>query len=86
MEFRSLDRAHLVLVILFSTVIAVGATGELWFDEIWSLGFALSSSSPLEILTRHHHDNNHPLNTLRSAYQHSKQAHQGQLNSSSAGS
>ncbi len=40
------------------------ARGDLWLDEIWSLLLARSISSPLEILTAIHHDNNQYLNTL----------------------
>ncbi|UCG31778.1 MAG: glycosyltransferase family 39 protein [Phycisphaerales bacterium] len=36
---------------------------DFWLDEIWSLNHAVSVSSPLHILTRIHHDNNHILNT-----------------------
>ncbi len=39
---------------------------EFWFDEIWSWEFARAAGSPWEIVAgpRHHHDNNHKLNTL----------------------
>ena len=40
------------------------ARGDLWFDELWSLSFARELDAPWEVLTRIHHDNNHPLNTL----------------------
>jgi hypothetical protein len=41
---------------------------DLWLDEVWTLhllwGARPPIRSPLEILTRLRHDNNHPLNTL----------------------
>jgi hypothetical protein len=40
------------------------AMNDLWLDEIWSLHFAKTISSPLAILTGIHHDNNHYLNTF----------------------
>jgi hypothetical protein len=39
------------------------AMGDLWLDEIWSIGLATRARSPFDIL-RITHDNNHPLNTL----------------------
>lgn len=41
-----------------------GALNDLWFDEIWSLHLADGISSPVEVFTKIHHDNNHYLNTL----------------------
>lgn len=35
-----------------------------WLDEIWSWMMAMRLKSPLEVVTRLHHDNNHHLNTL----------------------
>jgi len=46
------------------TLILAASIGDLWLDEIWSIQFARASGSPIEILTRFHHDNNHVLNTL----------------------
>jgi len=46
------------------TLIIAAAVGDLWLDEIWSIQFVRAASSPIEILTRFHHDNNHVLNTL----------------------
>jgi hypothetical protein len=37
---------------------------DLWLDEIFSLRLLDDVTSPVEILTRVHHDNNHPLNSL----------------------
>jgi hypothetical protein len=37
---------------------------DLWLDEIWSLHFAESVHSPLDVFTKIHHDGNHYLNTL----------------------
>jgi hypothetical protein len=42
----------------------LGAQNDLWLDEIWSLDLASKVSSPLEVFTKLHHDNNHYLNTL----------------------
>jgi hypothetical protein len=49
---------------LSSTLIIAAAIGDLWLDEIWSIQFARAAGSPIDILTRFHHDNNHVLNTL----------------------
>ncbi len=50
-----------------AALLRLGAMGaEFWFDEIWSWEFARDAASPWQIFTgaRHHHDNNHKLNTL----------------------
>ena len=52
------------LFVLAAAVRIAAARGDLWFDEIWSLSFARELDAPWEVLTRIHHDNNHPLNTL----------------------
>ena len=53
------------LVLLAALAIRVRAAfNDLWVDEILSLSLAQSVASPLEIITKLHHDNNHPLNTL----------------------
>ncbi len=41
----------------------LASTGDLWFDEIWTLMMVLDLASPLEVFTRLHHDNNHYLNS-----------------------
>jgi hypothetical protein len=57
--------AAAVCVLAAGAALRIGAArGDLWLDEIWSLCLAQSVSSPLDILTRIHHDNNHYLNTL----------------------
>jgi hypothetical protein len=43
-------------------VLATG--GELWLDEIWSLVKVHALSTPVEIVTKVKHDNNHLLNSL----------------------
>jgi hypothetical protein len=45
-------------------------SAELWLDELWSLEFARTAPTPLDIWTgpQHHHDNNHKLNTLALYY------------------
>lgn len=55
--------AVLILVGAGAVRIAAGLDG-LWLDEIWSLGLASRASSPWDILTGLHHENNHYLNTL----------------------
>jgi hypothetical protein len=52
------------LFVLAAAARIAAARGDLWFDEIWSLSFARELDGPWEVLTRIHHDNNHPLNTL----------------------
>ena len=42
----------------------VASTGDLWFDEIWTLIMVDNLASPLEVFTRLHHDNNHYLNSI----------------------
>jgi hypothetical protein len=42
----------------------IAVLNDLWLDEIWSIHLSRLVSSPLEILTKLTHDNNHPLNTL----------------------
>ncbi len=51
-------------VLLGATLMVFAASGDLWLDEIWSLGFAELATSPIELVTRYQHDNNHLLNTL----------------------
>ena len=68
LAWRSLGRRQrIALIALFALAAAIrvaAARGDLWFDEIWSLSFARELDAPWEVLTRIHHDNNHPLNTL----------------------
>jgi hypothetical protein len=45
-------------------LIVAAAANDLWLDEIWSIQISRAAGSPLEIITRFHHDNNHVLNTL----------------------
>jgi hypothetical protein len=42
----------------------LGAGGELWVDELWSLLHVSSITNPVEIFTKIKHDNNHLLNSL----------------------
>jgi hypothetical protein len=55
--------AGLFLVIALAIRIR-GALNDLWLDEIWSLKLAGQISSPLQVFTKIHQDNNHYLNTL----------------------
>ncbi|OGK13306.1 MAG: hypothetical protein A2W80_02895 [Candidatus Riflebacteria bacterium GWC2_50_8] len=56
--------SRMLLWSAFSLLIVAAARGDLWLDEIWSLGFALDSNSVADIFCRFRHDNNHVLNTL----------------------
>ena len=51
------------IVISALLVRVAAALGDLWLDEIWSIGLATRAAGPIDIL-RIAHDNNHPLNTL----------------------
>lgn len=53
-----------LIVAAFAAVRWAGMSCDLWLDEIWSLGLVREIKSPWEILTKVHHDNNHPLNSL----------------------
>lgn len=58
-------RLLLIIVLIVSVFFRIeGILNDFWLDEIWSLLFAESLKSPLEIITKIHHDNNHYLNTL----------------------
>jgi hypothetical protein len=52
------------LLVLSAGLRVLAARGDLWLDELWSLSFARQMTSPLDVWTAIHHDNNHPLNTL----------------------
>ena len=52
------------VVAVFGAVRFAGLFNDLWLDEIWSLGLVSQVHSPVEIVTRLWHDNNHPLNSL----------------------
>jgi hypothetical protein len=61
----SLYLAGCVALLLAAAALRIlGAQNDLWLDEIWSLDLASKVSSPLEVFTKIHHDNNHYLNTL----------------------
>ncbi len=53
-----------LVLVVSSVLILASARGDLWLDEIWSLGFAHASHSVMDVFVRFHHDNNHPLNTV----------------------
>ncbi len=42
----------------------LGAGGDLWLDEVWSVELARVAGSAGAVFTQLHHDNNHHLNTL----------------------
>jgi len=52
------------IVALAAAVRLACSFNDLWLDEIWSLRLVAQISSPVQILTRLTHDNNHPLNSL----------------------
>jgi hypothetical protein len=53
------------IAIILAFVLRLWASlDNFWLDEIWSWMMARQLKSPLEVLTRLHHDNNHHLNTL----------------------
>src|SRR5262245_41533068 len=53
------------IAITLAVVLRFGASfDQFWLDEIWSWMMAVQLKSPLEVITRLHHDNNHHLNTL----------------------
>jgi hypothetical protein len=51
-------------VILGSILRIASAFGELWLDEMWSLVLISTASSPLDLVYKVRHDNNHLLNSL----------------------
>lgn len=52
------------LAVLAALLRAWSTRGELWFDEVWSLGMAVDAGSFTGVFTSLHNDNNHYLNTL----------------------
>jgi hypothetical protein len=51
------------LFVLSAGLVVAAARGELWFDEVWSLGLAERARNLGELLSRGRFDNNHVLNT-----------------------
>ena len=52
-------------ILVAAAAVRIGAArGDLWLDEIWSLRATSQISSPLEVFTKIHYDNNHYLNSL----------------------
>ena len=55
----------LVLLLIAAAGMRIyGALNDLWLDEIWSLEMVNTISSPLQVFTKIHHDNNNYLNSL----------------------
>ena len=53
------------IAIAFAVVLRFWASlDNFWLDEIWSWMMAGQLKSPLEVVTRLHHDNNHYVNTF----------------------
>jgi hypothetical protein len=61
---RTVRWAFGLVFLVSAALIIAAARGDLWLDEIWSLGFARDSHSVADVFVRFHHDNNHPLNTV----------------------
>src|SRR5437762_2787603 len=54
-----------ILILALATIIRTrAALNDLWLDEIWSLRLVGQISSPLDVFTKIHFDNNHYLNSL----------------------
>jgi hypothetical protein len=53
-----------LLLVTAATMRIYGALNDLWLDEIWSLRLVQPITSPLQVFTKIHHDNNHYLNSL----------------------
>ena len=57
--------AACLMILVAAVAVRLGAArGDLWLDEIWSWRTTSHISSPLEVFTKLHLDNNHYLNTL----------------------
>ena len=54
----------LVILVLAAVIRVRGAMNGLWLDEIWSLELVKNLSSPFDVFTKLHHENNHYLNSL----------------------
>ena len=53
-----------VALMVASVVRFIASLDNFWLDEIWSWMIARQLASPLEVITRVHHGNNHYLNTF----------------------
>ncbi|MCP4003236.1 MAG: hypothetical protein GY725_03480 [bacterium] len=64
--FRSLRFywVAIAIVLVAAVVRILASLNGLWLDEIWSLELSRRMTSPLDVLLKLRHDNNHPLNTL----------------------
>ena len=60
----ALTTACLLTLVCAGILIAAGARGDLWLDEIHSLAFIEQASSASQVFTSFRSDNNHILNTL----------------------
>jgi hypothetical protein len=55
----------LAVIVIASTALRLAcANGDLWLDEIRTLRLLEDATTPVEILTKLLHDNNHPINSL----------------------
>jgi hypothetical protein len=63
-RLRRRDLLAAVIVVAIAGLLRLAASwDDFWLDEIWSWQFASRIQSPVEILTKIRHDNNHFLNT-----------------------
>ncbi len=57
--------ASLALLVILGALARIGASlGELWLDELWSLGLVSPLGSAAQVFTAIHHENNHHLVSL----------------------
>src|ERR1039458_4360688 len=64
---RSSRNQYWLLGLLLLTAALIryyGALNDLWLDEIWSVRLVEKISSPWQVFTKIHHDNNDYLNSL----------------------
>ena len=60
---RGWQKAAVIVAAFALVAIGAAARGDLWLVEIWSIDFARSAASAIDLFAIHH-DNNHVLNTL----------------------
>lgn len=63
-ERRAVWLAVVALTLLGLVLRLFAARGGLWLDEAWSATFAQEAATPIGVIWRVNHDNNHILNTL----------------------
>jgi hypothetical protein len=63
-QFCGLIAASILLIVVAVAIRVRAAQNDLWLDEIWSLDLVDKISSPREVFSHIHSDNNHYLNSL----------------------